>query len=129
MIPYRPGMSQTVILSPRDQALLRFLDLTPATAPQLRKVSVTFGDDPFRDERRVRERMQALTEANLIKSFLAAIPGGGLMSYYRFTYEGYRAAFPENSDSPPRSSLHEIAPSRLRHALITAEVITHTLVA
>ena len=93
MIPYRTDMPQTVILSPRDLALLRFFDLTPATAPQLRKVSITFGDEPFRDERRVRERMQALAEANLIKSFPAAVPGGGLMSYYRLTYEGYRAAF------------------------------------
>lgn len=129
MIPYRPDMPQTVILSLRDLALLRFLDLTPASAPQLRKVSVTFGEDPFRDERRVRERMQALSEANLTKSFPAAVPGGGLMSYYRLTFEGYRAAFPENADSPPRTSLSEIAPSRVRHAIITAEVIAYTLVA
>lgn len=122
-------MSQTVILSSRDLALLRFLDLTPASAPQLRKVSVTFGEEPFRDERRVRERMQALAEANLVRSFPAAVAGGGLMSYYRLAYEGYRATFPENADSPPRTSLNEIAPSRVRHAMATAEVIVQTLVA
>ncbi len=40
-----------------------------------------------------------------------------------------RHRFPEHAESQPRTSLNEIAPSRLRHAIITAEVITHTLVA
>ena len=122
-------MPQGVLLSDRDLALLRLLDLTPATAMQIRKASVTFGDDPFHDERRVRERMQALADAGLVRSFPAAIPGGGVMLYYRLTQEGFRSAFPEDTDNPPRVSLHEIAPSRLRHAMVTADAIVHTLVA
>ncbi len=129
MIPYLPPMSQGVALSPRDLALLRLLDLTPATAVQIRKASVTFGDEPFKDERRVRERMQSLGDASLVRSFSAAISGGGAMSYYRLTNEGYRVAIPESIDEPPRSSLNEIAPSRLRHAMVTADAIVHTLVA
>ena len=121
-------MPQDVVISHRDMAMLRLLDLTPATAVQIRKASVTFGDDPFRDERRVRERMQSLGDAGLVRSFPAAIPGGGVMLYYRLTQEGYRSAFPEAVDNPPRVSLNEIAPSRLRHAMVTADAIVHTLV-
>ena len=122
-------MSQAVILSKRDLALLRLLDLTPATALQIRKASVTFGEEPFRDERRVRERLQTLGDVGLVRSFPAAISGGGAMSYYRLTNEGYRVAIPESVDEPHRSSLNEIAPSRLRHAMVTADAIVHTLVA
>ncbi len=129
MIPYLPLMPQDVVISPRDLALLRLLDLTPATAVQIRKASITFGDQPFRDERRVRERMQSLGDAGLVRSFPAAIFGGGVMLYYRLTQEGFRSAFPEAIDNPPRVSLNEIAPSRLRHAMATADVIVHTLVA
>ncbi len=129
MIPYLPPMSQGVALSPRDLAMLRLLDLTPATAVQIRKASVTFGDEPFKDERRVRERLQSLGDAGLVRSFPAAISGGGTMSYYRLTNEGYRVAIPESIDEPPRRSINEIAPSRLRHAMVTADAIVHTLVA
>ena len=122
-------MTQTINISGRDMSLLRFLDLTPATAVQIRKVSMTFEGEAFRDERRVRERMQALADAGLVKSWSAAISGGGLMSYFRLTLEGYRAAFPESVDGPPRTSLNEIAPSRVRHAMATADAIVHTLVA
>ena len=128
MIPYVSVMFE-VILSPRDVALLRLLDLTPATVPQLRKASVTFGGEPFHDDRRVRERLQALSDAGLMRSWQAAIPGGGLMLYFRLTLEGHRAAFGEAGDSPSRTSLSEIAPSRVKHAMITADAIVHTLVA
>ena len=129
MLPYLPLMPQGVALSPRDLAMLRLLDLTPATAVQIRKASVTFGDDPFKDERRVRERLQSLGDAGLVRSFPAAISGGGAMSYYRLTSEGHRSAYPEAIDGQSRTSLNEIAPSRLRHAMVTADAIVHTLVA
>ena len=122
-------MVQTVNISNRDVALLRFLDLTPATAAQIRRASVTFAGKPFRDERRARERLQALGDAGLVKSWPAAISGGGLMSYFRLTPEGYRTAYPQAADAPSRSSLSEIAPSRLRHAMATADAIVQTLVA
>lgn len=122
-------MSQAVALSKRDLALLRLLDLTPATAAQIRKASVTFDDEPFRDDRRVRERLQALGAAGYVRSWPAAIFGGGLMSYYRLTLEGQRVAFPDATETHPRAGLTEIAPSRLKHALVTADAIVHTLAA
>ena len=50
------------------------------------------------------------------------------MSYYRLTSEGFRSAFPDAVDLPPRTSLQEIASSRFRHAMVTADVIVQTLV-
>ena len=129
MITYLPVMAQEVILSPRDLAILRLLDATPLTAAQIGKVSVTFDAGTFRDERRVRERMQTLKAAGFIRNWSAAIPGGGLMAYYRLTVEGHRVAFPESTESPPRTSLAEIAPSRVRHTMSTADIIVHSLVA
>lgn len=122
-------MSQGIIISKRDSAILSFLDLTPATAAQIRKVSTTYGEDSFRDERRVRERLQALGDAGLAKSYSLAVAGGGLMSYYRLTPEGYRAAFPDKLESPPRTNFAEVAPSRVRHAIATADAIAHTMTA
>jgi hypothetical protein len=121
------SMSQAVILGKRDVALLRLLDVTPATAAQIRKASITFDGESFRDERRVRERLQVLGDAGFVKSWPAAVQGGGLMSYYRLTIEGHRAAFPDSTEAPPRTSLQEIAPSRYRHAMVTADAIVHTL--
>lgn len=122
-------MVQSVILSKRDFSLLGLLEMTPATAAQIRKASVTFDEEPFRDERRVRERMQALGDAGLVRSWPAAIGGGGLMHYYKLTPEGFKSLHPERGDSPVRSVVSEIAPSRLQHAMATAEVIVHTIVA
>ncbi|MBI1314487.1 hypothetical protein GC176_24610 [bacterium] len=122
-------MAKNIILSPRDVSLLKLLDATPLTANQLRKVSVTFDGEPFRDERRVRERMQALGEAGLIRSWSTGIPGGGQMAYYRLTLNGHQAAFPNAVDAPSRTNLQEIAPSRVKHAMATADVVVQTLVA
>lgn len=122
-------MSQAVILSKRDRGLLAFLEMTPATATQIRKASVTFGEDPFLDERRARERLQSLSDARLVRSWPAAVAGGGLRHYYRLSPEGYRMVHPDSADLPPRVTVSEIAPSRFLHAMATADVITQTLVA
>jgi hypothetical protein len=122
-------MSQAVILSKRDLALLGLLEMTPATAVQIRTASVTFDEEPFRDDRRVRERLQALSDAGFVQSWPAAVSGGGLMHYHRLTANGYRTIHPNRSDSPPRTIVSEIAPSRFNHAMATADVIVHTLVA
>jgi hypothetical protein len=129
MVSYFPVMIQGISLNQRDLALLRLLDLTPATAAHIRKASLTFDGDNFRDERRVRERLQALGDAGLVKSWPAAVRGGGQLSYYRLTLEGHRVALPDAPKAPSRISLQEIAPSRLQHVMTTADVIAHSLVA
>ena len=124
------SMSQAVVISKRDAEVLSLLEMTPATAAHLQQASVTFVGEPFRDERRVRERMQALGAAGFVQDFLpAAVAGGGLRHYYRLTAAGFRMLHPDAERPPGRMVVAEIAPSRLQHALATADVIVHTLVA
>lgn len=122
-------MSHTVILSGRDLAVLGFLEMTPATAAHLRKASITFPEEPFRDERRVRERLQALADAGLVRVFPAAVGGGGLMHYYRLTPNGHRALHPEGAHvhAPPRFG--EITPTRFQHAMATAALVVQMVIA
>ena len=121
-------MSHVVLLSKRDLEVLGLLEMTPATAAHIRQASVTFAQEPFRDERRVRERMLTLTKAEFVQSFPAAVAGGGLRHYYRLTLAGFRVLHPDRDQSPGRLIVSEIPPSRFQHAITTADVIVHTLV-
>lgn len=120
-------MSNALALTPRDHALLGLLEMTPATAAQVRKTSVTFPGEPFRDDRRVRERLSALHAAGLVAAQPCGVAGGGAVHLYRLTRDGYRAHHPDAE--PGRHFAADVAPSRLTHTLATAEVIVHTLVA
>lgn len=122
-------MNQGMILSQRDRALLGLLEMTPLTSAQIRMASVTFADEPFRDERRVRERLQTLEQAGYVQHWPTGVVGGGLKHYYRLTTTGFRMLYPDRDDTAPRTLVSAIAPSRLSHALITADIIVHTLVA
>lgn len=122
-------MSNAVHLVPRDHSLLALLELTPATAAQVRKASVTFAGEPFRDDRRTRERLQALLTAGFVASQPSALLGGGAMHLYRLTPAGVRVLHPDDEAAVNRFSPREVAPSRVAHALATAEVVVHTLVA
>lgn len=115
-------------LAPRDQALLVLLDRTPLTAALVVRASVTFGGEPFRDERRARERLQTLKRARLINDYPLAVVGGGLANYYKLTPEGYRVVRGSEAALPHRSYFGELAPSRLAHTLDLAEAIVHTQV-
>jgi hypothetical protein len=122
-------MSHAVVISKRDAEVLSLLEMTPATAAHLQQASVTFAGEPFRDERRVRERMQSLSAAGFVHGFPAAVAGGGLRHYYRLTPAGFRMLHPDADRPPGRLIVSEIPPSRFQHAMTTADVIVHTLVA
>ena len=114
-------------LAPRDLALLVLLDRTPATAAQIVKASITFGGEPFRNERRVRERMQALGRTGLVRAFTLAISGGGSANYYKLTAEGYRMVHGADALLPHRSFFAALAPARLMHTLELADLVVHAL--
>lgn len=120
--------THTVLFTPRDQAILLLLSRTPATKQLILRASRTFPGEPFRDERRVRERMHALAHAGLVRAW-GATAVGSIQHIYKLTPEGYRRLFDSDAELPHRSFFLEIAPSRFQHTLALAEVIVHTLVA
>jgi hypothetical protein len=118
-----------ILLGARDQTLLRLLDYSPLTTGLILKASQTFVDGPFRDERRARERMQALSQAGLVRSWPLALPGGGVSNYYKLTPEGYRVVHGEVAPLPHGRYFAAIPLARLEHTQTLAEVIVHTHVA
>ncbi len=122
-------MTNRLILSARDEALLRLLDHTPATTTLILKASESFPGDAFHDERRVRERLQALAAARFVRAFPATHGVGGPINWYKLTTEGYRVLHGAEVDLPHRSRFEAIAPSRFQHTWALAEVIVHSLVA
>jgi hypothetical protein len=116
-------------LSPRDRSLLRLLSWTPATTAMLVRASIAFEREPFADERRLRERLQALSEAGIVRSWPTAYGSGGLQNSYKITPLGFQLLCGEEATQPPRAFFAEVAPSSLAHTFRLAEVIVETLVA
>lgn len=118
--------STGIIISPRDESVLRLLCRTVCTKHLLLKANPLYFE-PFLDERRVRERLQALASAGLVRAFSTGAIGSPLQ-YYKLTPEGFRKLHGEAAKLPPRSFFTEIALSRFQHTLTVAEVIVHSLV-
>ena len=121
-------MANPRTLTPRDEALLKLLSRTPATTPLIVKASSAFPEGAFRDERRARERLQALAASGFCRAFPLAQAGGGLMNYYKATVAGMTAVLP-GYPLPHKNWFGPIAPTRLQHTLELADVIVHTFVA
>lgn len=119
-------MTNTVQLSPRDRSLLQLLSWTPATTSLLWTASRTFAAGPFTDERRLRERLQALERAGLTRHWSTATIGGGLQNYYKLTPAGFQALYGIDTTPPTRAFFAPISPSVLMHTLRLAEVIVAT---
>lgn len=120
-------MATAIILSRRDQSLLRLLSWTPATTALVLRASTAFDGDPFLDERRVRERLQTLAKAGLVRAWPAALPRGGLQNYYKLTAAGYQAIAGTDAELPPRAVFAEISPSLFEHTLRLASAIIETV--
>src|SRR5438093_2214900 len=114
-------------VSLRDRDLLQLLDRTPATVALILKASTTFAGEPFRDERRVRERLQQLAAEQLVRRFTLAQASGGAMNYYKLTAAGFASLHGPEPALPPRAYFAEIPLSRLQHPLPLASVIVHML--
>lgn len=119
-------MSTSVSLSPRDRSLLCLLGWTPATTALLLRASSTFDGGPFADERRLRERLQALTEAGLVRAWATAHAGGGLQNYYKLTPSGFMQLSGADAPQPSRAFFAEVSPSLFEHTFRLAEVIVET---
>lgn len=122
-------MTNSVQLTLRDQALLRLLSWTPATTSLLLRASRAFNGGPFIDERRLRERLQALGQAGFTRHWQAALSGGGLQNYYKLTPAGFQTLVGTDVPMPPRAFFMAIAPSHFAHTMKLADVIVTTLCA
>jgi hypothetical protein len=122
-------MSNRVSLSPRDLAMLRLLGWTPATTSLLQLASVAFDGGSFTDERRLRERLQALQEAAFVRSWSTAHAGGGLQKYFKLTPLGFELIYGTEAEKPARAFFAEVSPSLFEHTFRLAEVIVHTFLA
>ena len=120
-------MSNRVSLSPRDLSLLRLLSWTPATTALLHRASCTFDGEPFIDERRLRERLQALSTAGVVRAWSTAQSGGGLQNYYKLTQSGFSILHGSDTERPAQAYFAEVSPSLFAHTFRLAEVIVETL--
>jgi hypothetical protein len=120
-------MANSVSLSARDFSLLRILGWTPATAALILRASPSFEGEPFIDERRLRERLQALSAAGFVRSWSTAHAGGGLQNYYKLTPLGFERIYGSEAAKPPRAFFVEISPALFEHTLNLAEVIVETV--
>src|SRR5437667_1401002 len=108
-------MSSRVSLSPRDVSLLRLLSWTPATTGLLLRASASFDGGGFIDERRLRERLQSLAEAGVVRSWPTAQAGGGLQNYYKLTQLGFDMVCGHEAARPLRAFFAEVSPSLYAH--------------
>jgi hypothetical protein len=120
-------MSNRVSLSPRDLSLLRLLSWTPATTALLLRASTAFDGEPFSDERRLRERLQALSAAGVVRAWPTAQSGGGLQNYYKLTPSGFSIMYGTEIARPAQAYFAAVSPALFLHTIRLAEVIVETL--
>lgn len=120
-------MSNRVTLSPRDVSLLRLLSWTPATTELLLRASLAFEGEPFPDERRLRERLQALQAAGFVRSWPSALGRGGLRNYYKLTPPGFQRLHGTEVTMPTRAFFAEVSPSLFDHTFRLAEAIVEVV--
>jgi hypothetical protein len=107
--------------------MLRLLSWTPATTALLLRPSSTYDGGGFTDERRLRERLQALCEAGYVRSWCTAHAGGGLQNYYKLTPLGFDRVCGSDAQQPPRAFFSEVSPSLFEHTFRLAEAIVETV--
>jgi len=123
-----PSRRNHRLLTPRDLEVLSALDLTPLTAQQLLKLSQTFSQ-PFTTDRRVRERVQKLTDVGWIKRHRYATTDRGALNYYTLSPVGYRILYGDDAKPPTKRYFAPIGVARQRHTRSLADFIVHTAVA
>lgn len=120
-------MSNRVILSPRDLSLLRLLSWTPATSMQILRASPSFEGEPLSNERRVRERLQSLQAAGVVRSWPANFGQGGLRNTYKLTPAGFQLLYGAERGLPGRAFFAETSPSLFEHTFRLAEIIVEVI--
>lgn len=116
------------LLTPRDLEILTALDHCPPTARQLLKLSRTF-ECPFPNERRVRDRLQALSDSGRVRLWQYATAGRGAPNYYTLSPLGYRLLHGEGAIPPTKRAFAPVGLAQQHHTQSLADFIVHTAIA
>lgn len=119
--------SASFLLTARDREILAALDRTPLTVKQALKLSQTF-KRPFTSERRIRERLQTLTDAGLVRRFRYATAGYGVVSYYVLARSGFQLLHGERAVPPVKRAFAPVGLARQEHTRALSDFIVHTAV-
>ena len=113
-------------ITPRDRDLLASLTLAPFTARQLHKLSQTWSE-AFPSAKLVRERMQRLAAAKLIKAHrYAVLRAGQPENYYVLSHDGYELVHGPDNNPPTKALLSPVGLGRQPHQQALSEFIVHT---
>lgn len=116
------------LFTDRDRDILAALDLVPLTVPQLLKMSGTF-ERPFTSERRIRERLQKMTEAGWLLHWPYATAGPGAPHYYKLSKIGFALIHGEHAIAPTKRAFQPVGLLKQAHTLALADFMVHTSVA
>lgn len=113
----------------RDIELLRALDWGPKTARQLLALSTTWAE-PFIALRTIRQRLQYLAEARIVRTYCyAGIGLSGQEQYYVATRTAYRLLFGPDESPPTKSYAAPVGLGRQPHTRALTDFLIHTIVA
>jgi hypothetical protein len=115
----------SIVLTARDQQIHEALALTPLDTQQLLRMSETF-DQPFVNDRTLRERMHEHTAAGWVQRFTYATTQTGKLNYYKLSPIGYRLLNGPAAPLPKASAFREVAPALQRHTRHLADIIVQT---
>ena len=118
----------TTLITPRDIDVLQALERSPLTARQLLALSDTFSS-PFTTERKLRARMQRLSESGRVRRWRYAIAGRGQPGYYTLTRQGFALLYGSAAPVPSKRAFQEVGIAHQQHTFALAEFIVHTTTA
>jgi hypothetical protein len=115
----------------RDVELLTALVMSPLTAAQLLKLSITFTAGPFTSRRTLLDRLQRLRLGGWVRRWPLALArrGGGAPDYYKITHQGLRLLYGEEARPPTKQFFAEVAVAKHFHMYSLADFLVHTALA
>src|SRR5205823_4147843 len=116
------------LVTPRDIEILQALDHCPLTATQLLTFGRTF-ERPFSTARRLRERLQLLSESGQVHRWQYATAGRGALNYYRLSRRGFQILYGEDAAPRSKRAFGEVGIARQHHTYSLASFIVHTAAA
>jgi hypothetical protein len=117
--------SSSIIYTARDQQIHEALALTPLDTQQLLRFSGIF-DQPFVNDRTLRERMHEHATAGWVQTFTYATTTSGKLNYYKLSPLGFRMLNGPDAPRPKPSAFREVSPALQRHTRHLADIITQT---